>query len=479
MEENRSQIEPTKHKKMQNQQERQQSVLFLDVMDVNYTLKTFMSGGNQPLGGTQSAVCYLIEELAKQNYPKMKIFLATRGVTRLETIIMFSGDSRITVTQIPLQLLLSSHDDDQHSQEDAQCSIFLKYLQQIDVIISVNSYTAAKNVSKNLNKAAAAADKKNIKRRRLITWTHCNANDANLAHAVFGSEEIWFVSNWQRDSFLKLYSKELLASKTESESESESKSESEFKSKSRPFSLKVLGNAVSPFMLSSPQRQQQQQPCQNCKTVLFASAPIKGLEFVIREIWPRVVSKCSQKNHLVNLNVYSTQNLHSGKVSDSFSLSSSQSSFNGFLTPSVSLHPSVSQKQLAKILDETDVLIIPGIYPETFCTLAMEAIARGCHVVGGRTGAMHEVYSSFADTSASENSLVHLVDIQDNYDSVEIIADKLAEKIVDVLFPTCEDPSTTSIKKTADTKKDHDSEPITIPTWNERAQTVTSWLKMN
>lgn len=142
----------------------------------------------------------------------------------------------------------------------------------------------------------------------------------------------------------------------------------------------VIGNGVHlPYFEGNEERVR--------KRLIFASAPYRGLRFV-----PEIFNQL-KKNHpevelhvFAGMSVYDTDKPYQGpEVAEAQRLGEILKTI-----PGVTVHGNVLQKQLAREMMKSSVLIYPNSVFETCCIVALEAQAAGCPIVAGKNSALPE-----------------------------------------------------------------------------------------
>lgn len=123
------------------------------------------------------------------------------------------------------------------------------------------------------------------------------------------------------------------------------------------------------------------------KRLIFASAPYRGLRFV-----PDIYLNLKKKHPELELHVfagmsvYDTDKPYQGpQVAEAQRLGDILKKI-----PGVTVHGNVLQKQLAREMMKSSLLIYPNSTFETCCIVALEAQAAGCPVLAGRNSALPE-----------------------------------------------------------------------------------------
>ncbi|AFY61567.1 glycosyltransferase [Synechococcus sp. PCC 6312] len=304
-------------------------IAFFDAIGWDYTIESVQS---HPLGGTQSALCYLAMELVKFGH---EIYLINH------TKILHQSYG---VTCIPIYLVNES--------------IFIAL--DLDFFIVIND-----------------ANKTNFLREilplktHLILWTGHDADqpaiqalsDPNLASLY---DQIVFVSQWQRLRYIKKFN--LVSEQT-----------TVFPNCAAPIFLKTFSSKksislkkITPIKLA------------------YTSTPFRGLELLL-DIFPNIYAqfKNCQLQVFSSLKVYQIDStLEQDPYVELYQRCHE--------IPGVEYIGSVPQPELAEHLKNVAILAYPNTFPETGCIAVMEAMASGCHVITSNLGALPETTAGFA-----------------------------------------------------------------------------------
>ncbi len=312
-------------------------IAFADPIACDYTIETPYQ---QPLGGSQSALCYLAEELASQGH---EVFLLNHSKT-----------PRISRGVLCLPLPLTNLDPEK--------------LQGLDALVVLNLAGYGAKLRSHLSEQT-----------QLILWTghtHHNRdmqalqNPAELAMY----DGFAFVSEWQRDRFCEEFA-------------------------IAPEKTAILRNAIAPaftglfppnpdilsHILSHILSQKTWPPI-----LAYTSTPFRGLDLLL-EIFPRI----RQAIPGTRLKVFSSMKVY--HVSDA----ADQENYGELYRQcqeieGVEYIGAIPQKDLAKELQKVTVLAYPNTYLETSCIAVMEAMASGCYIVTSDLGALPETTAGFA-----------------------------------------------------------------------------------
>ncbi|URR35592.1 glycosyltransferase [Thermosynechococcus sp. HN-54] len=219
-------------------------LLFVDPSSLSYTVET---PKKDPLGGSQSALCYLLSTLHEKG---QEVFLANN----CQKIAVVDG-----ILHLPLSALSKAT---------------LTFIQP-DVCIVLNSTSSIQDLRTVLPTSTS-----------LVLWTQHHVDQPgvqDLSDPVVVSliDRIVVVSEWQRQQYLTKF-------------------------KLEPDLLVVLRNAVSPYFehLFSPEESILEQKLPNIR-LAYTSTPFRGLEQLL-EIYPRLY----QRYPNLELQVYSSMNVY-------------------------------------------------------------------------------------------------------------------------------------------------------------------------
>jgi glycosyltransferase involved in cell wall biosynthesis len=134
--------------------------------------------------------------------------------------------------------------------------------------------------------------------------------------------------------------------------------------------------------------------------LVYASAPNRGLEVLIKLVWPRLRAA----RPALRLDVFSGFTIGGGWGYAGADGRSNTAFFEELLascarTPGVELHRGVRKAELAAALRQAAMLCYPCIYRETCCIVALEAMAAGCRVSTSDCGALSETTAGFAQVT--------------------------------------------------------------------------------
>jgi hypothetical protein len=168
-----------------------------------------------------------------------------------------------------------------------------------------------------------------------------------------------FVSNWQRDRYLKTYpinpNKTLILRN----------------GISTPFETEFLKNIGG--TLESIRHKKK-------NIIAYTSVPFRGLQHFIT-IFPLIRTQVPD----CILRIYSGMNTYFADENNYQSLYDELAKIDG-----VEIHPGISQKDLAVELADVKILAYPCTFAETSCISVLEAMSQGCYIVSSNIGALKE-----------------------------------------------------------------------------------------
>ncbi len=305
-------------------------LLFLDPIDWDYTVETVYQ---QPLGGSQSALCYLAEALARRGHQVTLLSHTTRPG-------LYRGVSCLALTTITSEVMRSLAPD---------------------VCIVLNLPLAPSSLEEFLGC-----------RPLLVFWTGHASDQPQVRELASpavadGYDGLVFVSQWQRSRYL-----------------------AEFPL--RPEKTGVLQNAVGPafenlFPAGMSVRTAKARP----PVLAYTSTPFRGLE-VLLAVFPEI----RQAVPGARLRVWSSMQVYrmsAGVEAERFGALYQTCR----QTEGVEYRGSIAQPELARQLREVSLLAYPNTFAETSCIAVLEALAAGCGIVSSRLGALEETTAGLAE----------------------------------------------------------------------------------
>lgn len=304
-------------------------IAFLDTYTWDYTVETPY---REPLGGTQSAICYLAEALAALGN---EVFL----LNNTSVSGMFRGV------------------DCRRRAADAEN---LELLRSLDFLVIVNIAGKAKEIKPLLGD-----------RTKLILWIHNEPGFVFLENFKNSTETdacdaLVFVSDWQRSRFHALFGVELNR-------------------------CHVLRNAIAPCFANlfpdnvSILAQKSRPP-----VIAYTSTPFRGLDILLK-VFPAIRQAVPE----TKLKVFSSMKVHQidGNADKTFFGELYQQCQE---TEGVEYIGSIPQPELVRQLRSVAVFAYPNTYSETSSIAVMEAMASGCRIVTSELAALPETTAGFA-----------------------------------------------------------------------------------
>ena len=302
---------------------------FLDTYTWDYNIETPY---REPLGGTQSAICYLAEALAAQGN---EVFLLNNTS---ESGMSRGVDCRRRVVE----------------------KSNLELLRSLDFLVIVNIVGKALEIKPLLGH-----------RTKLILWIHNEPGfvflqDFNNQREINACDAFVFVSDWQREQFQRRFGIDSNRSC-------------------------VLRNAIAPCFANifaddiSILSQKSQPPI-----LAYTSTPFRGLDILLK-VFPEI----RQAVPGTRLKVFSSMKVHQIEDNDN-QLFFGQLYRQCQETEGVEYIGSVPQPELVRQLRSVAVLAYPNTYLETSSIAVMEAMASGCRIVTSELAALPETTAGFA-----------------------------------------------------------------------------------
>jgi glycosyltransferase involved in cell wall biosynthesis len=285
-----------------------------------------------PLGGSQSAACYLAQSLARQGH---EVFLlnGTKSPGR------YGGVTCLSWAQTPPAILRGL---------------------RLDVFVCLLG-----GVNGRIMRGLLGGE------TRLVLWTQHRVDqpavqclDQPAEREAY--EAFVFASEWQRAEFIPRFG---LA----------------------PERTQALRNAVAPAFLDLFPAGQPILPQKAMPPVLaYTSTPFRGLHLLV-EAFPAIRAQVPD----LRLRVFSSMQVYQeSSASDQAMYGSLYQRCRQ--TPGIEYVGSIPQPLLAREMRSVSVLAYPNIFPETFCIAALEAMASGCGIVTSALGALPETTAGFA-----------------------------------------------------------------------------------
>lgn len=311
------------------------NILFLDSIERDYSVD---SAWTQPMGGTQSGVCYLAAQLASMGHT---VFLLNH-----------TAEERVEhgVRGLPIEHYFSQNE---------MSSLHL------DAVVVVNSARNGLAVRRLVGKNVP-----------VILWAHHLTDQPSMVDLKEPSYQQAFdgfamVSQWQRDEYLGAFSLD-------------------------PTRVEVMRNAISPHAEAFLDAPMDALLLEKTKPILtYTSTPFRGLDILVH-LFPAIreqVPNCE-------LHIYSSMKVY-GEESKSDTQQFQSLYEQARATPGIEYKGSVSQVELAKAMSTMTALAYPNTYLETSCIAALEAMAVGLRVISTHAGALPETTAGFAHLVSS------------------------------------------------------------------------------
>jgi glycosyltransferase involved in cell wall biosynthesis len=285
-----------------------------------------------PMGGSQSAACYLARALARIGH---EVFF----INRLSTPGIYDGVNCISG-------LTMAH--------DAFASM------RFDAFICLLGAGDAVQLHRLLGSHT-----------RLILWSQHATDQPAIQHLRDPAQAtayngIALVSDWQRNEYLRTFPL-------------------------NPASTSVMRNAVAPtfqnqFANSIPILPQKSSP----PILAYTSTPFRGLDLLLQS-FPRI----RQQTPEARLQVFSSMKVYQfDQARDEANYGQLYQRCRQL--EGAEYFGSIAQPELAHLMKKVSVLAYPNTFPETSCIAAMEAMASGCRIVTSALGALPETTAGFA-----------------------------------------------------------------------------------
>ncbi len=313
--------------------ESKMKIAFLDFSDWEYQID---SPYHIPLGGSQSALCYLAAALAKLGH---EVFLLN-GI-RKET-------KSLGVICLPWRQFFAPN------------SAYKSVVNSWDVVIVLNHAGAGIKLRQLL-----------AKHTRLVLWTQ-QVPSLDVMQGLQNKDEqavydgMAFVSSWQRDRFFEAFAID-------------------------PEKTTILRNAIAPAFaqqFNSGDRilQHKLEP----PILAYTSTPFRGLDLLL-DIFPKI----RQAYPGTRLKVFSSKKVY--QLPQSVDESEYGTLYHQCRQMAgVEYLGSISQPELAQELRSVSVLAYANTFEETSCIAVMEAMASGCYVVTSDLAALPETTAGYA-----------------------------------------------------------------------------------
>jgi len=334
-------------------------IAFVDFIAWDYTIETAYQ---RPLGGSQSALCYLAEQLALRGHEVQLINnAAVPGVSR-------------GVVCLPLA--------------KARPEVWRGF----DAVVMLNAVKQGLAIRPLLRPDA-----------KLIAWLqHADDQPAvrGLANAEFREafDRFAFVSQWQRGRFQEVFGVPAERSRVMRNAigpafrglvrSPHPPSTSSGQAGPLPEGEGETAASQRPDDRPKPQANGPQ-PKAHSPILAYTSTPFRGLDLLVHA-FPAIRKEAPG----TTLRVYSSMQVYQTP-------SEKDAAQYGALyqlcrdTPGIEYIGSLPQAELAAQLVEADVLAYPNHFAETSCIAVMEAMAAGCYVMSSQLGALPETTAGF------------------------------------------------------------------------------------
>jgi glycosyltransferase involved in cell wall biosynthesis len=285
-----------------------------------------------PLGGSQSAACYLAQALARQGH-EVYFLTSTANPGR------FGGVTCLSWSQTP--------------------PIILRGL-RLDVFVNLLG-----GMNGRLMRGLLAPE------TRLVLWTQHRMDQPAVQPLDIPAEReaydaIVFASEWQRSEFVPRFALS-------------------------PERTAVMRNAVAPAFLGQFSDGQPILAQKSAPPVLaYTSTPFRGLHLLVAA-FPAIQAQVPgiRLRIFSSMQVYQTSSFEDEKNYGLLYQRCRQ-------TPGIEYVGSIAQPLLAREMRGVSMLAYPNIFAETSCIAALEAMASGCRIVTSKLGALPETTAGFA-----------------------------------------------------------------------------------
>ncbi|BBK45416.1 hypothetical protein STVA_54360 [Allostella vacuolata] len=203
----------------------------------------------------------------------------------------------------------------------------------------------------------------------IILWMQNDSRSASACHLAEPAERedlahTVFVSRWQAAEFERAFA--MPSARTS-----------------------VIPNALAPVFDEILPPDRSALAGRNPNLLVYASAPNRGLQH-FRQIWPALLRHRPE----LQLRLVGGHNLVQYDAKTQGVLRSTYETLAGL--PNVRVLRSMGKRQLAQLLRRSAMLSYPVTFRETFCLLAVEALAAGCLVAASAIGGLPEATAGLA-----------------------------------------------------------------------------------
>ena len=305
-------------------------IAFIDAISWDYVIE---SAWQTPLGGTQSGLCYLAANLAKQGH---EVWL----INQCQRPQISRG-----VSCAPIGRIL-------------QGNTFRDL--EFDAVVVIGSAQNGRVVRALVGEQT-----------QVVLWSG-HAADQPCVEALkdpeirAGFDAFALVSEWQRGCYVREFG--LPLERTQ-----------------------VLRNAIAPAFESGVEMTSATRGDPSDAPILaYTSTPFRGLDLLV-EVFPKMRARFPG----LRLKVFSSMKVY--RMDDSQDAQEFGALYAACRsTEGIDYVGAIPQPELAAALQEVSILAYPNIYPETSCIAVMEAMASGCQVVTSELGALPETTAGFA-----------------------------------------------------------------------------------
>ncbi|MCP4216228.1 MAG: glycosyltransferase family 4 protein, partial [bacterium] len=312
-------------------------ICFIDLCDWDYNIST---AWKRPLGGSQSALCYLATELALRGHQVVHIS-STLEPGRFKNVECINRKEGLTQ------------------------SFFLK--REFDVVIDVNGPAAAAVMLKKRLPADVP----------LVLWTGHAADQPaldGLKHSRVNTlwDGIVCVSQWHKQKVIDQF-------------------------KIEAPKVHVLRNAIAPVFENLFANETELVESKSVEPVLtYTSTPFRGLN-VLAALMPALRHHFPQ----LLLKVYSSMKVYQvEEEADKYKVLYDKCRS----TPGIDYIGAIPQPRLASAMKHIDIFSYPNTFAETSCIAVMEAMAAGLFVVTTDLGALRETAMGYGALVPSEGA---------------------------------------------------------------------------
>jgi len=313
-------------------------IAFIDFISWDYSIKTL---SYSPLGGSQSALCFLAKNLASLGH---EIFVLNN---------ILSPEISEGIVFLPLS------------------SVNNNIWQGFDfiVIMSLASYG---KVIKSLVPNDVI----------VILWSHVKHDEIaalpleeNEVKEAF--DHFFVLSNWHKEKYVKKFN-------------------------INPEKISIMKNAMGEAF-QKRLNENLEINCSNQRSdqiiLAYTSTPFRGLDLMI-DIFPRI----KEKHPEVIFKSYSSMKVYQvNQEDDEKKYGYIYKKIKEI--PGAQCIGSLTQDQLAEEMQEVSILTYPNTFEETSCISVMEAMASGCHVITSDLGALPETTANFATIVSMSNDI--------------------------------------------------------------------------